>query len=422
MITFDVHGSCVHSNPVQTAFYLGHLDVHWYAITYLLGFLIAIIIGCIKMHYYYKVSYEPFFWYAIMAIPGAILGARCWSYIIGDAKFTTPNPWDAFLQFFGGDGAGGIAGLAILGGVILDVIIALIWFPLILKRAKYSVRVINEQGIETLKRTSSWIYADAIVPLIVLGQAVGRWGNFTNHEVFGDLTTANNLDFLVYMIPGVFDNMYIIPQQATYVNLPELANFYQPFFLYESFGDIMLWALLYFVIERIRWIKRGSLACGYFIGYGIIRSGMELNRYGFDFIDERDIPYGSNGYSLMKFGYDKDYVTACLFIIFGVIGFVFVNLYVYKLRTYKMWSFLLQKVSYPFAMSFYKLKQIQLLNQKKNLQLNKNQRISLSALNTKLEETDKNIKRIKLYLSSLKAYDRTKDLKYYYADFDYRNN
>ncbi|MBO6021461.1 hypothetical protein J6W34_01800 [bacterium] len=73
-------------------------------------------------------------------------------------------------------------------------------------------------------------------------------------------------------------------------------------------------------------------------------------------------------------------------------------------------------------MSFYKLKQIQLLNQKKSLQLNKNQRISLSTLNTKLEETDKNIKRIKLYLSSLKAYDRTKDLKYYYADFDYRNN
>ncbi|MBO6072219.1 hypothetical protein J6P59_00945 [bacterium] len=59
------------------------------------------------------------------------------------------------MQFFGGDGAGGIAGLAILGGVILDVIIALIWFPLILKRAKYSVRVINDQGIETLKRTSS---------------------------------------------------------------------------------------------------------------------------------------------------------------------------------------------------------------------------------------------------------------------------
>ncbi|MBO6103814.1 prolipoprotein diacylglyceryl transferase [bacterium] len=139
---------------MQTAFYIGSLDVHWYAITYLLGFLIAIIIGCFKMHFYYRVSYEPFFWYAIMAIPGAILGARIWSYVIGDAKFTGGNALHNFIQFFGGDGAGGIAGLAILGGVILDVIIALIWFPLILRRPKYTVRVIDDNGIEGIRRPS----------------------------------------------------------------------------------------------------------------------------------------------------------------------------------------------------------------------------------------------------------------------------
>ncbi len=420
MFNFDVQGSLVHSNPLQTAFYLGHLDVHWYAITYLCGFLLAILVGCIKLHYYYKVSYEPFFWYAIMAIPGAIFGARSWSYVIGDAKITATNPYDGFLQFFGGDGEGGIAGLAILGGVIFDVALALIWFPLILKRPKYNVRVINDSGIESLRRTSVWIYADAIVPLIVLGQAIGRWGNFTNHEVFGDITNVNNLDFLAYMMPHVFKNMYIIPQQFNYANIPQLANFYNPFFLYESFGDIMLWATLYFVLERFRWIKRGSLASGYFIGYGIIRSCMELNRYGLDFIDQKNIPYGSNGYSLMKFGFDKDYVTACLFIIFGIIGFVYVNLYVYKMRSYNVWKFLLEKIRYPFVMSLLKLKLTNCNKKKINAQTKKLGSTYLSNINIKIDEINNKIQETKLYLNSIQYYNRQKDLKYYYCDFDTR--
>lgn len=422
MFSFEISGSSVHSDPVQIAFYMGSFAVHWYAITYLLGFLIAIIIGCIKLHYYYRVSYEPFFWYAIMAIPGAIFGARAWSYIIGDAKFSTSNPWDAFLQFFGGDGSGGIAGLAILGGVIFDVIIALIWFPLILKRGKYSVRVINGLGLESLKRVSVWIYADSIVPLIVLGQAVGRWGNFTNHEVFGDLTNVDNIDFLAYMIPGVFDNLYIIPQEWNYANIPELANFYQPFFLYESFGDIILWAFIYFGLERIKWIKRGSLACCYFIGYGIIRSSMEVNRYGFDFVDLKNTPFGDNGYSLVKFGFDKDYITACIFIIFGVIGFVYVNLYAFHVRKYKMWSYILQKIRYPFEMLFYKFKLWQYnsdIKKSKNKKY-KNKKISTSNYNIKVEEINNKIKSIQTYLNPLKEYSRMKDLKYYYCDFDRR--
>lgn len=417
MISFDITGSCVHSNPVQTAFYIGTLDVHWYAITYLLGFLIAIIIGCFKMHYYYKVAYEPFFWYAIMAIPGAILGARIWSYIIGDAKFTGGNALHNFIQFFGGDGAGGIAGLAILGGVILDVVIALIWFPLILRRPKYTVRVIDDNGIEGIRRPSVWIYADAIVPLIVLGQAIGRWGNFTNHEVFGDITTAQNISYLAYMIPGVFNNMLIIPQQATYVNLVEVANFYQPFFLYESFADIMVWASLFFLLERFKWIKRGSLACGYFIGYGIVRSSMELNRYGLDFVDKINIPYGDNGYSLMKFGFNKDYITACCFIIFGVIGFVFVNIYAFKMRKYKVWSFILQKIEYVFVYNYWTLK-IKINQHHANKARGNSSHGSVSAWNTKGQEISKKLVECKSLLNKLSAYDRSKSLKYYYADYD----
>ncbi|MBO7084592.1 hypothetical protein J6W20_01450 [bacterium] len=79
---------------------------------------------------------------------------------------------------------------------------------------------------------------------------------------------------------------------------------------------------------------------------------MELNRYGLDFVDKINIPYGDNGYSLMKFGFTKDYITACCFIIFGVIGFVFVNTYVFKMRKYQVCSFILQKFEYVFVYNY----------------------------------------------------------------------
>lgn len=426
MIKFSILGNTVHSDPLQIAFSIGNFQVHWYSITYLLGFLLAIIVGCLKLHYYYKVSYEPFFWFAIMAIPGAIFGARSWSYIIGDAKFNTTDTWLAFKEFFGAAGTGGMAGLAILGGVIFDIIIALIYFPLILRRPKYNVRVSNDIGLETLKKVSIWIYADAIVPLIVLGQAIGRWGNFANHEVFGDLTPVSNIGFLAYMMPEVFKNMYIIPQQYNIVgDVPKLANFYQPFFLYESFGDIILWFIIYFGMERIIWLKRGSLACAYFIGYGIIRSSMETERYGFNFLDSEKIPSNSNGYEyngysgeLMKFGFDKDYITACAFIIFGFISLVFVNLYVFKMRSYNVWKFLLQKIQYPLVNIFYRIK----LRKIQKLKTKKNKKISNSVFNNKIDEIKKKIEESKQLLNPIKKYSRIKDLKYYYADFDSRNN
>ncbi len=152
------------SNPFGIAFTIAGLDVRWYAIFTILGFLIALIIGCCRCRWHYKIPYDCFYYYAIILVPTALLGARFWSACIGDLS------WNNFFNFRNG-------GLAIQGGVVSSLIAAFIFFPLILRKPKYHVRV--EEGDKTyIQKPSMWIMLDIGLPLVLIGQAIGRWGNF----------------------------------------------------------------------------------------------------------------------------------------------------------------------------------------------------------------------------------------------------
>lgn len=234
------------SEQFRIAFTIAGLPIYWYAIFTIIGYFSAICIFLIVTHKRYKVPFEVAFYYIFFAIPMIILGARTWSYIIGDST--------DIAQFFNIR----TGGLAVQGGVLFGVITALIYFPLMLRKPKYHVRV-YEDGEVYIKQPSMWIYADAIIPTILIGQAIGRWGNFFNGEIYGAAVSASDLYWLKVMMPGVFDHMVL------------RGVYYQPLFLYESFLNIVTFILIYGLLAEIREFRVGTIASLYFIDYGIIR-------------------------------------------------------------------------------------------------------------------------------------------------------
>lgn len=244
------------------AFHIGSLTIDWYGIFVTIGFILAITLALIKLKFWYKIKTDPFYYYCLMGIPLAIIGARFWSCSIGDAS------WSRFWIIWEG-------GLAIQGGVIFDVFLALWWFPFILKNPKYHVRdtlLSPEQPV--VRQVSMWLYADAIMPCILIGQVIGRWGNYFNQELYGNIIAATDgnmwfLNFLSKVLPYMYIN---------YSDKFGYLNYTQPLFLYEGMLNFLGLVLIYVAMEFIPKIKAGTLGMTYVAWYSTIRLSLERLR------------------------------------------------------------------------------------------------------------------------------------------------
>ena len=214
---------------------------NWY------GFLIGLgMVVCIVIAYYMSVKrgYDKdlVFDICVVCIPLAIVGARLY-YVIFDI-IGGGHTW-TFKQVLG-IGSGGLAGLAIYGGLIGAVIGGLIvhlW-----KRNK------------PLEKKATFLQmADLAFTVIILGQAIGRWGNFANQEAYGQLVTDPSLQWFPYAvhIEGAAEGWY----QAT--------------FFYESFCNLIGFALLMWLYNGRRKSFDGFSFCVYCIYYGIVRFFIE---------------------------------------------------------------------------------------------------------------------------------------------------
>lgn len=259
----DNHLTDSSSPPIPPiAFWIGESPIYWYGIMIFFGFMFAITLIVLKLKYWYKIPIEPFYWFTFLAIPIAILGARTWSYVIGDSSAATASEF--FKEFWE------FQGLAIQGGVFAVFAVSLIYFPMILRKDKYKVRT-KLNGIEQIKQVSSFVYADAILPAVLVGQAIGRWGNMFNQELYGSIVTnpSESFGWLETLFPSVYEQMFIATETGG------IEYFRQPLFLYESFSNIILFLILWVGFDFFYRRKAGDLAAGYFIGYGIIRLIME---------------------------------------------------------------------------------------------------------------------------------------------------
>ncbi|GAB1542774.1 prolipoprotein diacylglyceryl transferase [Scytonema sp. NUACC21] len=213
---------------------LGPLVIRWY------GFLIAsaVLIGVSLSQYLAKrrnVNPDLLSDLSIWLVIGAIPAARLY-YVLFEWSEYAQHP-ERIIAIWQG-------GIAIHGAIIGGVTAALIF-------AK-------------LKRIAFWQLADLVAPSLILGQAIGRWGNFFNSEAFGNPT---NLPW----------KLYIPPDRRP----PELAAFeyFHPTFLYESLWDLMVFALLITLFFRgvsgKLSLKIGTLSLIYLAGYSLGRLWIE---------------------------------------------------------------------------------------------------------------------------------------------------
>lgn len=294
----------------RIAFKIGNLSVAWYAIFVFLGFAIGILAVILKLWKWYKVPVDPFYWFCVFGIITSILGGRFWSCCIGDAK------WESFWQFNTG-------GMAIEGGVVLTLIFGIIYFPLILKKTKYHIRDRFSQPI-VIREVSVSVYFDAIVPAVLIGHFIGRWGNYFNQELYGAVVTS---DSFCWWLHDYLPWMYIV----------DSGQYHQPLFLYESLCNGFFFLILYFGLEFIKPLKSGDLGFTYFIWYGILRLCLE--------------PLREQIYS-----FQLTYVLSALFIVFGIISILLNHLYFTKHRDLKFFLFIKEKIRIFYLSNYYKAK------------------------------------------------------------------
>ena len=114
------------------------------------------------------------------------------------------------------------------------------------------------------RKQSFLVWADIAVPGVALAQAIGRWGNFFNQELYGKPST---LPWAVYIDP-----VNRVPGYEQYAT-------FQPLFLYESIWNLLNMVFLLFMSRRFSsWLKDGDILLMYLIGYPMGRFFLEFLR------------------------------------------------------------------------------------------------------------------------------------------------
>ncbi|KAB7706473.1 prolipoprotein diacylglyceryl transferase [Bacillus aerolatus] len=215
-------------DPIAIA--IGPFQVHWYGL--IIGFGIALgFYLAAKEGERLGLEKDTFADLLIWAIPIAILSARLY-YVIFQWEYYSQHPGDIIKIWNGG--------IAIHGALIGAVVTAIIF--------------------SKVKNISFWKLADIAAPSLILGQAIGRWGNFMNQEAHGGEVTRSFLENL-YLPEFIINQMYID------------GHYYHPTFLYESIWNLLGFILL-LSLRKVN-LKRGELFLSYVIWYSIGRFFIE---------------------------------------------------------------------------------------------------------------------------------------------------
>lgn len=217
----------------RVAIQLGPFPIYWYGILIGLGILLGLWLAT-REGKRLGIPEDTFTDLLIIAIPFAILGARMY-YVIFEWGYYGQNPLQIFNIRQGG--------LAIHGGLIAAVITGVVFA--------------KKRGL------SFWKLADIAAPSILLGQAIGRWGNFMNQEAHGGEVTRQFLENL-HLPQFIINQMYI---EGVY---------YHPTFLYESLWNIT--GVIVLILLRKANLRRGELFFTYVIWYSVGRFFVEALR------------------------------------------------------------------------------------------------------------------------------------------------
>ena len=219
---------------------LGFISIRWYGVLIAIGVLLAILYG-LKRAEEFGINPDHMIDVALLTIPVAFVGARLYYVFFSESRAEYLADPISILKVWEG-------GLGIYGGII----VAFIFGPLMCK----------------LRKVNIWAMFDLTALGFLIGQSIGRWGNFFNQEAFGGNTN------LPWAMTGDLIASPLMPNGAGYdPSLPV-----HPTFLYESLWCILGFILLHVLSKKILSRFDGMIFCGYTVWYGIGRFAIESLR------------------------------------------------------------------------------------------------------------------------------------------------
>lgn len=231
--------------PSPTLVSFGPIHIYWYGLFIVLAILTAMFIT-VKLAKKSNIDPDIIYDLAFWLVLGGILGARIYDVLL-ELPYYAIHPLNVFKIWQGG--------LAIHGAIIAGMII--IW--------RYSRKL----------KINFFHLAGLIVPGLALAQAIGRWGNYFNQELFGYPT---KLPWGIYISPA---------------NRPAIfskVEYFHPTFLYESIGCLLIFLFLLFLVKKINeknLDKFFYISLSYLFLYSILRFSLEFIR-----IDSTPIFFG----------------------------------------------------------------------------------------------------------------------------------
>jgi prolipoprotein diacylglyceryl transferase len=214
-------------SPTVSSFTLGSVTVHYYALFILAGIVVATVVTAGRMKAR-GMEAGAAIDIAIWAVPFGIIGGRLFHvFTHASDYFGAGKDWTSMFKLWEG-------GLAIYGALILGALGAFIGSQVDIKVGNKVI--IPSAGIRFLS------FADALVPGLLAAQALGRFGNYFNVELFGEPTD----------LPWGLEVPYA--NQAYPIGLPDGVLFH-PTFLYESLWSLLGIAVLLLLESRfnLRW-------------------------------------------------------------------------------------------------------------------------------------------------------------------------
>ena len=207
---------------IENLFGVEGWNIAWYGVIIAVGMVLGVSLAIYRVRRQY-LKEDLIFDFIIIALPVAIICARGY-YVIFEWDSYSGDILSIFKIWEGG--------LAIYVGVLGGLITAILFchhykFPL-------------------------FRFLDLVVPSLVIGQVIGRWGNFVNQEAFGNLVADPSLQFFPY---------------AVYIDA--LGEWHQATFFYESMWNVCL--LVAMLIVSRKEPKTGTMTCMYFVFYGLGR-------------------------------------------------------------------------------------------------------------------------------------------------------
>ncbi len=245
LVYFTCFKNAIRVNDVLASFTLPFIGtqvtIRWYGAIIAFGFLLAVLFGG-RTAYKWKMNLDKMVDVLIYGTFGGIIGARLY-YVIFHWDYYADNLSDIIKIWNGG--------LAIYGGLIGGLI------------AAYITCRVNKLNFFNL--------LDCAGMSFLIGQGIGRWGNFANQEAFGTNTTlpwgmmsAKTTDYLEGVVNSLADEGITVDPYAPV----------HPTFLYESLWCLLGFALLYLICKKYRRFS-GQLFLTYGVWYGAGRAVFE---------------------------------------------------------------------------------------------------------------------------------------------------